>query len=324
MITAWLERLGERNLGLIGVVGTALAGVLIGVISFVPFGQSEYTANLRHTAGLRAGDEVQIAGIGVGEVRGLRLEGQHVVATFTVDSDVRLGRGTTAAVKVATLLGNHFLEVVPAGSGRLPDDRIPLDRTTVPFNLQDVLEGGTTSLNALDGEAITESLTVVAGALDMSPEQIRAAVGGVSRLSRIAAEQSEKMQALLASSRDVSALLAENSDQFIDLMKHSTVVIEELTRRRDVIHEMLIDARRLADSVNGILTDNEPDLDPLMRDFTIALDNLRKQEKQITASVDALATVSHYLANAGGNGPYLDLHVPTTLSDNQACIAGCD
>ena len=34
-------------------------------------------------------------------------------------------------------------EVDPQGSGELADDRIPLERTAVPYNLQDVIEGGT-------------------------------------------------------------------------------------------------------------------------------------------------------------------------------------
>mgnify|MGYP006198117595 CR=1 FL=1 len=39
----------------------------------------------------------------------------------------------STAVKVATLLGSHFLEVKPAGPGRVEDDTNALENTTVPF-----------------------------------------------------------------------------------------------------------------------------------------------------------------------------------------------
>ena len=59
------------------------------MISFVPFGQRHYVAELSNTAGLQKGEEVQIAGIGVGEVRDISLDGQKVRVDFTVDKDAR-------------------------------------------------------------------------------------------------------------------------------------------------------------------------------------------------------------------------------------------
>ena len=81
-----LQKYDERTLGIAGVVGVALMGVIVALISFVPFGQSHYTAVLEHSAGLRTGEEVQVAGVGSGEVRGISLEGHTVKVDFTLDS----------------------------------------------------------------------------------------------------------------------------------------------------------------------------------------------------------------------------------------------
>ena len=64
-----------------------------------------------------------------------------------LDSDVDLGSRTEATVKVATLLGTHYLEVDPSGTGALADGTIPLERTSVPYNLQDVMESGARALD---------------------------------------------------------------------------------------------------------------------------------------------------------------------------------
>jgi phospholipid/cholesterol/gamma-HCH transport system substrate-binding protein len=323
MIDRWIARLGERNFGFIGMVAVALGGVLVGVISFVPFGQRHYTAELRHTAGLQAGEEVQIAGIGVGEVRGIALDGQKVRVDFTVDKDAHLGRSTTATVKIGTLLGNHFLEIAPAGGGSLPNDTIDLAHTAVSYNLQDVIEGSTHTLERLDGKTVAKSLTVIADAMDYTPEQSRAAIDGVARLSEVAAAQSDKLRALLASSADVTDLMASNSKELIELMRRSSDVLEELTDRRKVIHAMLIDSRELARQVAGVLQDNAAELDPMMRDFTSAIHNLRVHDKQLSEAIDSVATLAHYLANAAGSGRYLDLHVADGLPDSLTCGMGC-
>jgi phospholipid/cholesterol/gamma-HCH transport system substrate-binding protein len=322
-VLTYLERFSERTLGIVGVIVTVVGTLFVAAISFVPFGQQEYTAILEHTAGIRVGEEVQVAGVGSGEVRGIELDGHQVRLSFTLDKDIRLGRSTTASVKVATLLGSHFLEVKPAGQGSLPDDTIPLSRTSVPFNLQDVIEGANGELDDLDTKTVSESLQVVADTLRDTPKETRAAIDGVARLSEVAARRSNQMSALLGSADQVTGQLARNSAEIIDLLKQSSLVLEELTKRRDVIHAMLIDARRLATEVQGVLADNEKELDPLMKDFSAALANLRKQEKNINASISGLATMAHYFANAAGNGPWIDLHVPVGLPDNLTCGTGC-
>jgi len=280
-------------------------------------------AELRHTGGLLVGEEVQIAGIGVGEVRGIALDGQRVRVDFTVDKDAQLGRSTTATVKIGTLLGNHYLEIAPAGGGSLPGDTIDLNHTSVSYNLQDVIEGSTNTLERLNGKTVAKSLTVIADALDYSPEEGRAAIDGIARLSKVAAAQSDKLHALLSSSADVSDLLASNSEDLIELMRRSTVVLDELTKRRKVIHAMLKDSRELARQVSGVLRDNAAELDPMMRDFTSATHNLRVHERELSDGIDAIATLAHYLANASGSGKYLDLHVASGLPDSFTCGLGC-
>ncbi|HSI27178.1 MAG TPA: MCE family protein [Aeromicrobium sp.] len=313
----------------VGLLVIGAAAILFIFLTFVKKGGMEKDegvtlfAYFRDASGLNQRSRVQIAGIGVGEVRGIELDGQRVKVDFTVDRDAQLGRSTTATVKIGTLLGNHYLDVAPAGGGSLPNDTIDLSHTSVSYNLQDVIEGSTETLEDLDGETVADSLTTIADALDYSPAQSRAAIDGIARLSQVAAAQSDKLHALLASSAEVSDLMADNSAELIDLMKRSTVVLEELTDRREVIHAMLKDSRELATQVAAVLKENAADLDPMMRDFTSATNNLRRHESELTAAIDSIATLSHYLANASGSGKYLDLHTASGLPDSLTCGVGC-
>lgn len=315
-----LERFDPRRVGLVGGVALLALAVGLGVISTVSFGQRHYLAQLEHTAGLRAGESVQVAGVTVGEVRGVSLKGRQVEVEFTVDEDIRLGGDSTAAVKVLTLLGTHYLEVTPLGEGALEDDRIPLARTSVPYNLQDVIEATGTSLEELDSDTVATSLTVVADALRGTPDAARRAVDGVAALSQVAADRSTQMRQLLASARTVTGRLAANRDDIIELMESSNQILAELVRRRDVIHQMLLDSRRLATTITSVLDDNDAALDTLMTNFTSTLDMLQQQDADLTASITGLADLSRYFSNATGNGPWLDLKVASLIPDNTTCI----
>ncbi len=268
-----MKSLSTRSIGIIGVVGVAVLGLIVLALSVIPFGQKHYSALMEHSAGLRVGEEVQVAGVGVGEVRAIKLEGKHVRVEFTLDKDIDLGSQSRAAVKVATLLGTHFLDVTADKGGDLKDDTIPLAQTTVPYNLQDVIDGGTGALDGLDGDAISDSMTVLAEALRGTPVAAREAIDGVARLTKIAGERSDQMRALLAATRDVTGDLTRNKDRIIDLLEQSSLVLHELTSRRDAIDQLLTDSQRLARAVIGVLDDTEDDFKPLMADLTKALEH---------------------------------------------------
>ena len=86
----------------------------------------------------------------------------------------------------------------------------------------------------------------MADALRDTPDKAQAAIEGVAQLSAMAAKRTDQMRALLDFSEKVTGDLARNSQEILDLMKQSTLVLEELTKRRDAIRAMLVDSKRLA------------------------------------------------------------------------------
>ena len=310
-----------RTVGLIGVVGVVVLGLLVVGLSSASIGKRHLTAIIEHTAGLRVGEEVQVAGVGVGEVTEIRLTEKAVAVEFTIDADVEIGSGTSAAVKVATLLGTHYLEVTPSGTGTLADDTIPLERTRVPYNLQDVIEGAQTQLEALDEDVLAESMTVLADVLGRTPEETKAAVDGVAALSSAAAERTAELQALLDATGSFTGMLVDQQDEILVLLDQSALVLDALTSRQAAIDALLVDAETLATEVSGILGDTADDLDPLMVNLTASLNHLYEVRDTVLATVTSLSDMTVYLANASGNGPWVDLHVPSAIPDNLFCLS---
>lgn len=314
------------RIGLAAGVGLVVFALLIGFISHASFGKEHYSAYFEHTAGIRVGESVQVAGVSVGKVTGIALRGKAVKVDFTMDRKIRLGSQSHADIKVLTLLGTHYVDIVPKRGGALRDGTIPLDQTTVPFNLQDVIEAGGTALEEFDSTKISESLTVMADALRGTPEATRKALIGVSKLSRLAADRSTQMRTLLASASTVTGKLADNSAGIVELMKQSNLVLTELVSRREVIHRLLIDSERLARAIEGVIDDNEAEFAPLMKNLSATLKLLHDHDEGLSKSIDGLAITSRYFASATGNGPWMDLHDPVAIPDNVACVnptGGC-
>jgi len=307
------------HIGIAAFVALGVSGALILLISVIPFGASTYHAQLAHTAGLRVPEGVQIAGVEVGEVKSVEVVGQHVDVTFTVDKDVRMGAQTTAAVKVGTLLGTHYLAVEPHGTGSLPNDTIPLSRTSVPFNLQDVIDEGTEAVEELDGAKIAESLSVVGDTLKAAGPSLGPAFEGITRISEVITKRDDQIAELLEASRSISTQLSDSTGDLTELMRQSNLVIEELIKRRDAIRDLLSDVSSITASIEGILDENADKLGPTLKDLKAITTVLNARDDQLRTALHNLAVGSRYFANATGDGPFMNLYFTDSIPNKLRC-----
>lgn len=322
-----MTALGRRDpfrVGLVTLVVGAVVGLLVVLVTFVSFGTRSYTAVLAQTAGLRPGEDVEVYGVPKGKVKSVRLAGDAVQVRFVLDQDIDLGDRSTAAVKVATLLGTHYLAVTPAGSGRA--DTIPLARTSVPFNLQDVLEKGTANLEQLDPELLARALTEASKTLGATNDEIGPALTGIARLSEAVQSRSGQTGQLLTAARGVTGQLAASSADIVALMRQANLVIGEITQRRAAIHTLLTETTTLARNLGAVIDETSDDMAPAFRQLNAVLRTLRDEDATLKEVLGKVAPTVRYFANATGNGAWAELWLkdPALPPDDLGCkLGGC-
>src|SRR5260370_41130521 len=101
----------ERNPVAVAVAGLAILAA-IGLLTYfsgnLPIigGGTGYTAYFAEAAGLQSGNEVRIAGVTVGQVTGVSLDGAKRAVTFRVKGEW-IGNRTTAAIDIRTRRGDR-------------------------------------------------------------------------------------------------------------------------------------------------------------------------------------------------------------------------
>lgn len=172
-----LDEAGEANRnrrnGIIGVlvIGAVLATTGVAYVS--TNGTNTYTANLHNSGGLRAGDDVRIAGISVGKVTSVRVDKALVEAKFTVDQSVQVGSDSRIDIKLLTPLGGHYVALDPNGDVPLGHNVIPPHHTTVPFEINDIFQEFTPVVKKVDGKVIHDTVMEVANAANKYPNGLR-------------------------------------------------------------------------------------------------------------------------------------------------------
>ena len=97
-------------------------------------------------------------------------------------------------------------------------------------------------------------------------------------------------------------------------------MLATLHQRRAIIHSLLVDSSALGEQLTHLVNHNAATLGPLLERLHVVTTLLRKDDQVLAHAVDLLAPASRGLANATGDGPYIDINLPyLLLPDNVLC-----
>jgi phospholipid/cholesterol/gamma-HCH transport system substrate-binding protein len=305
----------ERNPVVIGAISLAVIALLI-MAAFraqdLPLigGGDTYYADFSESGGLKADDEVRIAGVRVGKVESVELDGDHVKVTFRVKTDSDFGEQTQAAIKVKTLLGAMYLALEPAGDGQLAEGaEIPVERTSSPYDVVDAFSGLASTSERIDTDQLAKSLTTLADLTRNTPEEFRNALDGVSRLSTTIASRDDQIDSLLTNLDRVTTVLNDRDDDIIGLMKDSDVLFRALVARRDAVHNLLVSTSTLSKELTALIRQSRDDLKPALEHLENVVAVLNKNEDNLDNSLRLMAPFYRVFASTLGNGPWFDTYI---------------
>ncbi|PXX66956.1 phospholipid/cholesterol/gamma-HCH transport system substrate-binding protein [Nocardia tenerifensis] len=304
----------------IGIVGLVVAVcVAMSALQFdrLPFirGGASYTAYFADAGGLVPGDPVQVAGVRSGRVDDVHLDGARVLVRFTLDESIVLGQKTSAAIKTNTVLGRKSLELTPTGPGALRrTDTIPLDRTTSPYSLNDALGDLGRTVQGLDMEQVDKTLDTLSATFADTPAPLRAALDGVTALSRSINARDQALSDLLGRAQNVTKILADRSNQINALLLDGNDLLGELDRRRAAIGQLVVYVNEVAKQLSGLVADNEPLLKPALDKLNSVLGLLQRNKKNLDDALDGLGPYAAALGEQVGNGPWFNAYVVNATS----------
>lgn len=294
--------------GLLLLVLAALAAYNADALPLIG-GGTTYSASFSEAAGLRPGDEVRVAGVKVGKVTGVSLDGGLVKVTFTV-RHTWIGDASTAAIGIKTLLGAKYLAVDPLGNRpQDPGTRIPRNRTTAPYDVTQAFDGLGHTLGALDTKQLAASFQTLSDTFKDTPASVRSAATGLASLSRTVSSRDAQLADLLSASKQLTGTLADDKGRFQTLISDGDLLLGEIQQRRDAIHSLLTGTQSLSTQLSGLISDNQRQLAPTLD----ALDRVTSVLRANQTSLDrALALAGPYyrlVGNTLGSGRWFDSYL---------------
>jgi phospholipid/cholesterol/gamma-HCH transport system substrate-binding protein len=97
--------------GIVGIVALAVLSLRLGQITIVAPASYFLDAHFDDVAGLKRGDEVEIAGVKVGTVASITLDGPRARVSMRIAEGVEIDDEAIAAVKTAGIIGDKYVSI---------------------------------------------------------------------------------------------------------------------------------------------------------------------------------------------------------------------
>ncbi|RVW06548.1 MCE family protein [Rhodococcus spongiicola] len=307
-----------------GAAAVALAVLVAGVVYLFPgLGKTTITAHFPSTTGLYAGDDVRVLGVKVGTIESIDPNGTGATVVMNVDRSVDVPADAKAVIIAPSLVAARFIQLTPVytgGPAMADGDEIPLERTAVPVEWDEIKAELTRLSNALgpqgaadqgslgnfidtvgdnldgNGDAMSDTLRELSDTMNTLSDGRTDLFGTVRNLqqfvSALAASEEQIVQ-FGGRLQSVSSLLAETSGELGRALQDLDVAIGEVNRFVTENEESLNEqVGRLAD-VTSILAEKRPQIELVLHIAPNALANFNNLYSPKQGSLNGVLAASN-------------------------------
>jgi phospholipid/cholesterol/gamma-HCH transport system substrate-binding protein len=304
----------ERDPVRIGIISLLALGLLMGFVfelKKLPFISGTYTisAQFADAAGLNPANEVRVAGIKVGAVTHVRLGKDRVVVSMSIRNGVDIPRDATAEISLKTILGTKFV-VIHATSGAQPlppGGMIPLERTTIPFEIYQVANSAVDLLTDVNGKQLNDAFDALAGITADPKRNLARTLSGAADVLGSLASKRTSIDTVIQRGAQILETLDAASPDIQKILQHSNVVLGVLAKRRSTVQALLRNTDRLARELGTLLRDKRPELNTILDDLHATLKVVDASLGQLEEAIRLLGPSTEAFARITWNGRWASI-----------------
>jgi phospholipid/cholesterol/gamma-HCH transport system substrate-binding protein len=247
---------------------TAMLGISIARTG-VP-GSTGYQAVFSDVTGLIAGDDVDIAGVRVGEVTSIGVYHQNLALVgFAVQPGRVLPASVTATIRYLNLVGQRYIELGqgagPPGSTLRPGRTIPLAQTTPALDLTALFNGFQPLFQALSPGDVNELASEIIQAFQGESPDIAALVLTIGSLTTALATKDQVIDDVIGNLNSVLRTITSRGNALAGLVTTLQQLVSGLAADRQPIGSAIDAIASLNSATAGLL---QVGREPLSQDIT--------------------------------------------------------
>ena len=242
------------------VVTSILTLFLAATIGNLSFGdKTRYRAVFNDVTGLLPGNEVRIAGVRVGSVKGLDLyEKKLAEVEFDLDDGRKIPKSAVVQLRYRNLVGERYLAIVegPGSADPLEDGgRIPLAQTRDALDLTILFNGFRPLFQALDPTSVNKVAFELVQTLQGEGGTIESLMQRTASLTNTLADRDAVIGRVITNLGTVLATVDDKSTELNELISQAQRLAKGLAEDRQAIGASLDGIADLSSATASLLVD---------------------------------------------------------------------
>lgn len=293
-----------RRIGIVVVVVTLAAVLAVFAFNASTF-SSGYTVKARfaNAAGMGPNADVLLAGVAVGKVSSVNLNGNHVTVDMTVNQGVVLPSNTSADISVETLLGQLVVDLKPVSGWNHPlGNGAVLTNTSVPVEFQNIQNEAGGLLTKTDAAAINQLIQSLATITQGKQQQVAQIINGLNGFTGVINQRQTQVTQLIAAANTLSQTVADHDSQLGSAIDNLTTVVNGLAQKGTDLGNLIDNTQSAASQINTLVTNNRPQLQAVVTQLQSVLGVLSQHQLDLAEGVSSAAAAITGFSSIGESG----------------------
>ena len=291
----------------LSIAMTAFIGFEIARVSFDD--RYELTATFDDVSGLFPGDDGKLAGVAVGSVGSIDVQGGRAVVALEVADDVALPPDTEVAIRWRNLIGQRYVELRPGdAAGRLADgDEIERTRSVVDIGL--LVNRLGPLARAVDPGQLNRLLTALAEALEGRGGDIGGLMRDVDAVLATLAERDDTIAQLVTDYATVTETLARRDDQIRQVVDDLVLLTQAFADNTTLLDTALVELGGFSEGLAAVLGEDARGLGATIDDLAVVTGTARDHIAELEEALNQLPPAVRDLFDASDEGEFVTVYV---------------
>jgi phospholipid/cholesterol/gamma-HCH transport system substrate-binding protein len=306
-------RLPLAGVALFTVVSVVLTLLVAGTLAKGGTGDAvRIKAVFRDATGLRSGDDVRIAGVRVGEVKRVSLQGSHALVELVVDKRQPVYDTTAAKIDYLNLMGQRYVALSMSGKpGRrlASGATIPLGRTQEGLDLNAMFNAFKPLFQMIRPEDVNQLASNVVQVLQGEGGALQELTAQTARLTSTLSDRDQVIGAVIENLGAVMRNLRDHRPEITAMVDRLDTLTGTVAHNTAQIAAAIDGTSALASSFTDLLDGVGPSVDADVQALRGWADSFADQSPRLgQALTDTQVLLKSYIKTLG-IGSYLDTYV---------------
>ncbi len=295
------------------VVMLLVLGLLILVLGQIRLDHRiSYQAEFTDASGLRSGEIVRVAGVDVGRVQSVAVDGRSAHVKFDVAQNIRVTPDAALQVRYANLLGDRYLELTNGANIASPlreGGTIPVGQTKPALDIDALLGGLAPLTRSLQPEQVDRLSGELLRVLQGQGGTVTGILQQVAALTSRLADRDELIGAVITNLGTVLQTVGDDRDALSGVLDQLQQLVTTLSDRRTPISDALVHTNNGAATLESLLVGDRPAIQGGVAELNRTATVLDDGSDQIESVLTQLPDTYQRLSRLGSYGSFFNFYL---------------